>query len=68
MPSPVNTASKELVNWPARSLIRNLTVVTRVPRSSRTLRAACRPCAVGVSGDVGQVNAAGAVLDDDQGS
>ncbi len=23
MPSAVNTASKELVNWPARSLIRN---------------------------------------------
>ena len=26
----------------------------------------CRPCAVGVGGDAGQVNAAGAVLDDDQ--
>ena len=24
MPSAVSTASKELVNWPARSLIRNL--------------------------------------------
>jgi hypothetical protein len=27
MPSAVNTASKEPVNWPARSLIRNLTGV-----------------------------------------
>jgi hypothetical protein len=41
IPSAVNTASKEPVNWPARSLIRNLTVVTRWPRSVRTLRAAC---------------------------
>ena len=29
MPSAVNTASKEPVNWPARSLIRNLTGVER---------------------------------------
>ena len=28
-PSAVNTASKEPVNWPARSLIRNLTEATR---------------------------------------
>jgi hypothetical protein len=41
MPSAVNTASKEPVNWPARSLIKNLTVVTRWPRSIRRLRAAC---------------------------
>ena len=41
IPSPVNTASKELVNWPARSLIRNLTVAARWPRSIRRLRAAC---------------------------
>ena len=41
MPSAVNTASKELVNWPARSLIRNLTVVARRPRSISKLRAAC---------------------------
>jgi len=27
MPSAVNTASKDAVNWPARSLIRNLTGV-----------------------------------------
>src|SRR5580658_8567823 len=40
MPSAVNTASEELVNWPARSLIRNLTVAARAPRSIRTLRAA----------------------------
>jgi hypothetical protein len=41
MPSAVNTASKEPVNWPARSLIRNLTEATRRPRSIRRLRAAC---------------------------
>jgi hypothetical protein len=41
MPSARNTASKELVNWPARSLIRNLTEVARWPRSIRKLRAAC---------------------------
>lgn len=34
-------ASKELVNWPARSLIRNLTEVARWPRSIGKLRAAC---------------------------
>src|SRR5207237_6288917 len=33
IPSAVNTASKELVNWPARSLIRNLTEVARCPRA-----------------------------------
>jgi hypothetical protein len=38
MPSAVNTASKELVNWPARSLIRNLTEVERWPRLIRKLR------------------------------
>ena len=32
MPSAVSTVSKEPVNWPARSLIRNL---TKVPRSMR---------------------------------
>ena len=31
-PSAVNTASKEPVNWPARSLIRNLIGVARWPR------------------------------------
>lgn len=41
MPSAVNTASKEPVNWPARSLIRNLMEVARWPRSIRKLRAAC---------------------------
>ncbi len=40
-PAAVNTASKEPVNWPARSLIRNLTEATRCPRSIRKLRAAC---------------------------
>ena len=41
MPSVVNTASKELVNWPARSLIRNLTLAMRSPMSIRKLRAIC---------------------------
>ena len=40
IPSAVNTASKEPVNWPARSLIRNLTEAARRPRSIRKLRAA----------------------------
>jgi hypothetical protein len=40
MPSAVNTASKEPVNWPARSLIRNLIEAARGPRSVRRLRAA----------------------------
>jgi hypothetical protein len=37
----VNTASKEEVNCPARSLIKNLTEAARWPRSIRKLRAAC---------------------------
>ena len=41
VPSAVNTASKEPANWPARSLIRNLTAAARWPRSVRRLRAAC---------------------------
>src|SRR5215813_3810756 len=41
MPSAVSTASKELVNWPARSLIRNLTKAARWPRSISMFRAAC---------------------------
>ena len=40
IPSAVNTASKELVNWPARSLIRNLTEAARCLRSIRKVRAA----------------------------
>jgi hypothetical protein len=68
MPSAVNTASKEPVNWPARSLIRNLIEVVSWPGSIRKLRATCVvPRAVRVRGDAGQVNPAGAVLDDDQG-
>lgn len=39
MPSAVNTASKEPVNWLARSLITNLTEAARWPRSIRKLRA-----------------------------
>ena len=68
MPSAVNTASKELVNWPARSLTRNLTEVARCPGSHQDVAGCLRcPGAVRVGGDVGQVDAAGAVLDDDQG-
>jgi hypothetical protein len=33
-PSAANTASNDAVNWPARSLIRNLRQVARRPRSS----------------------------------
>jgi hypothetical protein len=40
-PPAVNTASKEVVNWPARSLIRNLTGLVRALRSITKLRAAC---------------------------
>jgi len=36
MPSAANRASKESVNWPARSLIRNLTEAVRWPRSIRS--------------------------------
>ena len=68
MPSAWNTASKEAVNWPARSLIRNLTGVPRSTRSIRKLRAAWvvhTPSQV--RGDAGQVHAAGVMLDHDQG-
>src|ERR1035441_5855756 len=41
VPLAVDTASDAPVNWPARSLIRNLTGVARWPRSIRKLRAAC---------------------------
>lgn len=37
MPSARNTASNELVNWPARSPIRNFTAVARCPSSIETL-------------------------------
>jgi len=40
MLSAVNTASKEPLNCPARSLIKNLTEAERWPRSIRKLRAA----------------------------
>jgi len=62
MPAAVNTASKEVVNWPAQSLIRNLSEAARWPRSIRTLRAAWV-----VQAPSGlAVNSAGAVLDHDQ--
>src|SRR5256885_1210056 len=66
MPSAVNTASKAPANWPARSLIRNLTEAAR-PGVHQDV-AGCLGCprAVMVRGEAGQVNAAGAVLDDDQ--
>jgi len=40
MPSAWDTAPRESVNWPARSLIRNLTGAARWPMSIRKLRAA----------------------------
>ena len=68
MPSAVNTASKELVNWPARSLIRNLTGGRALSEVHQEVAGCLRcPGAVRVGGDAGQVDAAGAVLDDDQG-
>jgi hypothetical protein len=66
-PAAVNAASKDSVNWPARSLIRNLTDAVRWPRSIRKLRAACVVHAPsGYGGDAGQVDLAGVMLDDDQ--
>ncbi len=67
MPFAVNTASKKPVNWPARSLIRNLTEAARWPRVHQEV-AGClgRPRAVRIRGDAGEMDAAGAVLDDDQ--
>src|SRR5689334_1214721 len=63
-----NTASQEVVNWPARSPIRNVAEAARRPRSMGKLRAAwVVPGAVGVRGDTSQVTAAGAVFDHDQG-
>ncbi len=68
MPSAVNTASKELVNWPARSLIRNLGGGRALPEVHQDVAGCLRcPRAVRVGGDAGQVDATGAVLDDDQG-
>jgi hypothetical protein len=68
MPSAWNTASNESLNWPARSLISNLTEAARWPTSIRKLRAACVVRApAGIGGDAGQVNTTSAVLDDDQG-
>jgi hypothetical protein len=62
-----NDTSKEPVNWPARSLIRNLTEAARWPRSIRTLQGCpCRPRAVGMRGDASQMDVAGSVLDHDQ--
>jgi hypothetical protein len=67
MPSAVNTASNELVNWPARSLIRNFTEAARWPQVHQEIAGYLRgPCAVGVRGDAGGVGTAGAVLEDDQ--
>jgi hypothetical protein len=55
------------VNWPARSLIRNLTRVMRAPRSIRVTRRLGRPRAVRVRSDAGQVHPAGAMFYEDQG-
>lgn len=68
MPSAATTASNELVNWPARSLSRNLTGVARWRRSIRKLRVGCvvhTPSGLAVIS--ARWDAAGAVFDDDQG-
>jgi hypothetical protein len=67
MPSAWNTASKEPVNWPARSLIRNLTESLLAQVHQEVTRRLRCPGALRVRGDAGQVGATGAVLDDDQG-
>ena len=55
------------MNWPARSLIRNLTEAARWPRSIRRLRAACVVHAPsGLAVMPARWSTAGAVLDDDQ--
>jgi hypothetical protein len=67
IPSAVNTSSKELVNWPARSLIRNLTEAALAEVHQDVPGCLRCPGAVRVRGDAGQVYPAGAVLNDDQG-
>jgi hypothetical protein len=68
MPAAWNAASKQPVNCPARSLIRNLIEAVSWPRSIRTLRAACAVHAPsGLAVMPARWTAAGAVLDDDQG-
>src|ERR1039457_2830776 len=67
MPSDWNTAPEESVNWPARSLIRNVTDAARWPGPIQEVTGRlCRPGAVRVRGDAGQVDPAGSVLGDDQ--
>jgi hypothetical protein len=46
MPPAVNTASKELVNWPARSLIKNLTEAARCWQTRQPLPAALEDAAL----------------------
>ncbi len=67
MPSASNTASKASVNWPARFVIRNLTGAAPLEVHQEVAGCLCRPRAAGIGGDAGQVDAAGTVLDDDQG-
>jgi len=63
----VNTASKESVNCPARSRIRDLDAVGALAEvHEEVTRCLSCPRAVRVCGDAAQVSAAGAVLDDDQ--
>ena len=69
MPSAVNTASKEPMNWPARSPDQELDrsrVLAEVHQE--VAGCLCHPRTVRVGGDAGQVDATGAVLDDDVGS
>ena len=63
MPSPWNTASKEPVNWHARSLIRNLIQAALPEVHQDVARRLGRPRAVRIRGEAGEVNAANGMLD-----
>jgi len=52
------------VNWPARSLIKNLTEAALAQVHQEVAGRLRYPCAVRAGGDAGQVNPAGAVLDE----
>ncbi len=68
MPSAVNTASKGLSELPCTIPDQELDRSGALAEAHRKIaRYLCRPRAVGVRGDAGQVSAAGAVLDDDKG-
>src|ERR1019366_1016237 len=61
IPSAWNTASKEPVNWPARSLIRNLMEAALAEVHQEVTGCLGCPRGIGIRGDAREVNAAGAV-------